>query len=48
MFVDLEKAFDTAPREMVMGVPEAGVRMVEGIREGNSKSGGGRRSIEGV
>ena len=35
-FVDLEKAFDTVPREMVMatlrwmGVPEAGVRMVEG------------------
>ena len=38
-FVDLEKAFDTVPREMVMetlrwtGVPEAGVRMVEGIYE---------------
>ena len=35
-FVDLEKAFDTAPREMMMatlwwmGVPEAEVRMVEG------------------
>ena len=35
-FVDLEKAFDEVPREMVMatlrlmGVPEAGVRMVEG------------------
>ena len=35
-FVDLEKAFDTVPREMVMatlrwmGVPEAEVRMVEG------------------
>ena len=34
-FVDLEKAFDTVPREMVMatlwwmGVPEAEVRMVE-------------------
>ena len=34
-FVDLEKAFDTIPREMVkatlwwMGVPEAEVRMVE-------------------
>ena len=33
-FVDLEKAFDTVPREMVMatlgwmGVPEADVRMV--------------------
>ena len=38
-FVDLEKAFGTVPREMVMatlrwmGVPEAGVRMVEGIYE---------------
>ena len=36
-FVDLEKAFDTVPREMVMatlrwmGVPEAEVRMVEGM-----------------
>ena len=36
-FVDLEKAFDTVPRVMVMatlrwmGVPEAEVRMVEGI-----------------
>ena len=36
-FVDLEKAFDTVPREMVMatlrwmGVPEAEVKMVEGI-----------------
>ena len=35
-FIDLEKAFDTVPREMVMatlrsmGVPEAEVRMVEG------------------
>ena len=35
-FVDLEKAFDTVPREMVMatlrwmGIPEAEVRMVEG------------------
>ena len=35
-FVDLEKAFDTVHREMVMatvwwmGVPEAEVRMVEG------------------
>ena len=55
-FVDLEKAFDTVPREMVMatlrwmGVPEAEVRMVEGtcIREDNSKSGGGRRSFGGV
>ena len=38
-FVDLEKAFDLAPREMVMptlrwmGVPEAEVRMVEGKYE---------------
>ena len=37
--VDLEKAFDTVPREMVMttlrwvGVPEAEVRMVEDIYE---------------
>ena len=52
-FIDLEKAFDTVPREMVMatlrwmGVPEAEVRMVEGTY--NSKSGGGgRRSIGGV
>ena len=38
-FVDLEKAFDTVPREMVMatlrwmGVPEAEVRMAEGTYE---------------
>ena len=38
-FVDLEKAFDTVPREMVMatlrwmGVPESEVRMVEGTYE---------------
>ena len=38
-FVDLEKLFDTVPREMVMatlgwmGVPEAEVRMVEGMYE---------------
>ena len=38
-FVDLEKAFDRVPREMVMatlrwmGVPEAEVRMVEGMYE---------------
>ena len=38
-FVDLEKAFETVPREMVMatlrwmGVPEADVRMVEGTYE---------------
>ena len=36
-FVDLEKAFDTVPREMVMAtlrwmaVPEAEMRMVEGM-----------------
>ena len=38
-FVDMEKAFDTVPREMVMamlwwtGVPEAEVEMVEGTYE---------------
>ena len=38
-FVDPEKAFDTLPREMVMatlrwmGVPEAEVRMDEGMYE---------------
>ena len=38
-FVDLEKAFDTVPREMVMaslrwmGVPEAEVRMVDCTHE---------------
>ena len=38
-FVDLEKAFDTVPREMLMatlrwmGVPEAEVRMVGGMYE---------------
>ena len=38
-FVDLEKRFDTVPREMViatlrwMGVPEADVTMVEGMYE---------------
>ena len=38
-FVDLEKAFDTVPREMVtatlwwMGVPEVEVRMVESMYE---------------
>ena len=38
-FVDLEKAFDSVPREMVMatlrwmGAPEAEVRMVEGMYE---------------
>ena len=39
-FVDLEKAFETVPREMVMattlrwmGIPEAEVRMVEGTYE---------------
>ena len=39
-FVDLEKAYDTVPRELVVamlrwkGVPEAEVRMVEGLYEG--------------
>ena len=39
-FVDLEKAYDTVPREMVMatvrwiGVPEAEARMVEAMYEG--------------
>ena len=38
-FVDLEKAFDTVPREMVMatlwwtGVPETEVRTIEGMYE---------------
>ena len=38
-FVDMEKAFDTVPREMVMatlrwtGVPEAEMEMVEGKYE---------------
>ena len=38
-FIDLEKAFDTVPREMVMatlrwmGVPEAEVRVIEGTYE---------------
>ena len=38
-FIDLEKAFDTVPREVVMatlrsmGVPEAEVTMVEGMCE---------------
>ena len=38
-FVDLEKAFDTVPRDMVMamlrwlGVPEAEARRVEGMYE---------------
>ena len=42
-FVDLEKAFDTVPREMMMatlrwmGVPEAEVRMVEGTSGGGCK-----------
>ena len=42
-FGDLEKAFDTAPREMVMvtlrwmGVPEAEVRMVEGTYENSAR-----------
>ena len=38
-FVDLENTFDTVPREKVMatlrwmGVPEADVRMVQGMHE---------------
>ena len=55
-FVDLEGAFDTVPREMVMatlrwmGVPEAEVRMVEGTYEKTtySKSGFGTRGFGGV
>ena len=53
-FVDMDKAFDTVPREMVMatlrwmGVSEAELRVVESIRKNNSKSGGGRMSIGGV
>ena len=49
-FVDLEKALDTVPREMViatlrwMRVPEVEGRMVEG----NRKSGGWRRSFGGL
>ena len=41
-FVDLDKAFDTVPREMVMatlrwmGLPEAEVRMVEGTYENST------------
>ena len=44
-FVDLEKAFDTVPREMVvatlrwMGVPEAEVRMAEGKYEKEGQEG---------
>ena len=43
-FVDLEKAFDIVPRGMVMatlrwmGVPEAEVRMVEGMYENNNNN----------
>ena len=39
-FVDLEKAYSTGPRKMVtatlrwMGVPEAEVRLVEGVYKG--------------
>ena len=49
-FVDLERAYDTVPREMVMGtlrwmgVSEAEVRMVETT----AKRGGGRGRIRGV
>ena len=40
-FVDLEEAYNTVPREMVMatlrwmGVPEAEVRLVEGMYKGS-------------
>ena len=43
-FIDLERAFDTVPSEMVMatlrwmGVPEAEVRMVEGTYEKTTAS----------
>ena len=54
-FVDLERAYDTVPREMVratlrwMGVSEAEVRMVESTYEmATAKRGGGRGRIRGV
>ena len=40
-FVDLEKAYDSIPKDMVMatlrwmGVPEAEVRLVEGMYKGS-------------
>ena len=54
-FVDLERAYDTVPREMVMatlrwmGVSEAEVRMVESTYEmTTAKRGSGRGRIRGV
>ena len=54
-FVDLERAYDTVPREMVMatlrwmGVSEEEVRMVESPYEmTTAKRGGGRGRIRGV
>ena len=51
-YVDLEKALDSVPREMVMATLRwvGVVRMVEGVYKKTmiSKSGGGRRSIGGV
>ena len=47
-FVDLEKAYDTGPREMVMatvrwmGVPEAEARMVEAMYERRKRKSSGR------
>ena len=55
VFVDLERGYDTVPREMVkatlrwMGAPEAEDRMVESTHEvTKAKSGGGRGRIRGV
>ena len=55
MFDDLERAYDTIPREMVMvmlrwmGASEAEVRMVESTYEmTTAKSVGGRGRIRGV
>ena len=54
-FVDLERAYDTVPREMVMAtlrwmwVSEAEVRMAESTYEmTTAKCGGGRGRIRGV
>ena len=55
-FVDLEKAFNTVPRKVVMATlrgmraPEAEVRMVEGTYEKTTARvvGSGRRSFGGV
>ena len=55
-FVDLERAYDTVPRDMVMatlrwmGVSEAEVRMVESTYEMTTakRGGGGRGRIIGV